>query len=99
MVGIDKVPFECCMSEDFKQEVSQDAEMLDDGLGDLVAIEGPKHIINLHVMEQYEWLFEELKSDIDFINWLCWVSFQNKQRWTRFEDYKENDGVGIKDIT
>ncbi len=51
MVGIDKVPFECCISEDCKQEVSQDEEMLDDGLGDLVATEGPKHIINLHVME------------------------------------------------
>jgi hypothetical protein len=54
MVGIDKVPFECCMNEDFKQEVPQDEEMLDDGLGDLVAIEGPKDIINLHVVEQYE---------------------------------------------
>jgi hypothetical protein len=54
MVGIDKVPFECCMSEDFKQEVPRVEEMLDDGLGDLVAIEGPKHIINLHVMQQYE---------------------------------------------
>lgn len=52
MVGIDKVPFECCISEDFKQEVSQDEEMLDDGLGDSVAIKGPKHIINLHVVEQ-----------------------------------------------
>ncbi len=52
MVGIDKAPFECCISEDFKQEVSRDEEMLDDGLGDLVAIEGSKHIINLHVMEQ-----------------------------------------------
>jgi len=52
MVGIDKAPFECCISEDFKQEVFRDEEMSDDGLGDLVAIEGPKHIINFHIMEQ-----------------------------------------------
>lgn len=51
MVGIDKVPFECCISEDFEQKVSQDEEMLHDGLGDLVAIEGPKYIVNLHVVE------------------------------------------------